>query len=203
MDRAEVHQQKLLKMVEASAQYKQNQLAIVPLPQQLDPAGQQPQPAAGAGSSSCGEQPAEEGDYGDEPAADPDEPFLPSDSEDERDQVERAVASIERLADSLKRKMSDTPYSAGWFGKVQKIEARVEALLKARRLLQIGPEQDMPGVWAAPRTPSPVPMRREASNFHPLAVKFMEEMEFENFDVVKDGRTLVVRCCEWSRTRIS
>ena len=91
-DRAEVHQQKLLKMVEVAAQYKLDQLAIVPLPQQLDPAGQQPQPAAGASSSSCGEQPADEGDYGDEPAADPDEPFLPSDSEDEREQVEREVA---------------------------------------------------------------------------------------------------------------
>ena len=114
------------------------------------------------------------------------------------------LVGIDRFVDSLKRKVGDTMQSAGWFGKVQKIEARVEALLKARRLLQIGPEQDMAdaGVWSAPRTPSPT-MRREASNFHPLAAKFMEEMGFESFDDVKDERTLVVRCCEWSRTRIS
>ena len=201
--RAEIHQMKLLKMHEAAQQFKVDEFALVPVSQVFDPA-ELLELAAGAGSSSCGEKPADEADYGDAPADNAEEPYLPSDSEDESEQVERAVASIERLAASLKRKIGDQPRSAGWFGKAQKIEARVEALLKARRLLQIGPEQDMAdaGVWSAPRTPSP-DVRREASNFHPLAVKFMEEMGFENFDVVKDERTLVVRCCEWSRTRIS
>ena len=115
------------------------------------------------------------------------------------------LVGIDRFVDSLKRKVGDTMQSAGWFGKVQKTDARVEALLKARRLLQNGPDMEDvadTGVWAAPRSPSPE-MRREASIAYPQAFKFMQEEGFETFDAVKNERTLVLACCEWSRTRIS
>jgi hypothetical protein len=139
---------------------------------------------------------------------------LLSDSEDEQQEFQNALRSIDALfANATSREEANAKEA-----KRPKDDSRVEILLLARQLLQMqsdGVSQSVDGIKASMGSASGAQSSDaeiQAGNAGiagddageppvPQAREFMASMGFSAFDEIKDGQTLVVHCYE-SRRRI-
>ncbi len=124
-----------------------------------------------------------------------------SDSEDERQQVEEAMEILEDLMFWLQRK--DSAGEKRFQGRGQKSDGRVEALIRARQLLQnveAGMDCTCPRKRGGPESATAATSQNLPRV--PQACDFMQEMGHASFDEIVDGQTLVVHCCYKSITRM-